>query len=270
MRRDNMSDELVLMEKRGLIATLILNRPEKRNSLNPTMLLKLTEYLNDLSKNDDIRTVVIRGAGDKSFSSGYDITEIPTNIPEELQEALKRKNPLEIGLEAIENYPYPVIAMIDGHAYGGGCEMAITCDIRIASDVSKMGVPPSRIGLIYQPSGMQRFINVIGLANTKELYFTGRFYAIERAKEMGLVNYVVPQSELHSFTYDLAEEIATNAPLSLKGHKHIFRQLYHYQGIRKEDQPEIEKMIFDAFNSEDIKEGATAFFQKRKAQFKGR
>jgi enoyl-CoA hydratase len=265
-----MSDELVLMEKKGLIATLILNRPEKRNSLNPTMLLKVAEYLNDLSKGDDIRTVVIRGAGDKSFSSGYDISEIPTDIPEELAEDLKKKNPQEIGLGAIEKFPYPVIAMIDGYAYGAGCEMAITCDIRIASDTSKMGIPPSRMGLVYHPMGIQKFINVIGLANTKEIFFTGRFYAIEQAREMGMVNYVVPKSELHSFTYDMAQEIATNAPLSLKGHKHIFNKLLHYQGVGKENQPEIEKMIIDAFNSDDLKEGATAFFQKRKAEFKGR
>ena len=265
-----MSDELILIEKKGLIATLILNRPEKRNSLNPRMLLKIAELLGELSKGDDIRTVVIRGAGDKSFSSGYDISEIPTDIPEDLAEDLKKRNPLEIGLGAIEKFPYPVIAMIDGYAYGAGCEMAITCDIRVASDTSRMGIPPSRIGLVYHPMGIQKFINVIGLANTKEIFFTGRFYEIMRAQEMGMVNYVVPKSELHSFTYDLAEEIAGNAPLSLKGHKHIFNKLLHYQSIEKEDQPEIEKMIIDAFNSDDLKEGATAFFEKRKASFKGR
>lgn len=265
-----MADDLILIEKKGHIATLVLNRPEKRNSLNPTMLLKIAELLGELSKGDDIRTVVIRGAGDKSFSSGYDISEIPTDIPEDLAKELRKKNPQEIGLGAIEKFPYPVIAMIDGYAYGAGCEMAITCDIRIASDTSKMGIPPSRMGLVYHPMGIQKFINVIGLANTKEIFFTGRFYEIEQAKEMGMVNYVVPKSELHSFTYDLAEEIANNAPLSLKGHKHIFNKLLHYQGVGKENRAEIEKMIIDAFNSDDLKEGAAAFFEKRKASFKGR
>ena len=113
-----MSGNVVFMEKKGLVATLVLNRPEKRNSLNPEMLLKIAEYMNALSKDGDIKTVVIRGEGGKAFSSGYDITEIPTDIPDELAEELKQKNPLEIGTSAIEQYPYPVIAMIDGYALG--------------------------------------------------------------------------------------------------------------------------------------------------------
>ncbi len=265
-----MAEDVVLMEKKELITTIILNRPEKRNSLNPTMLLKMAEYFRELSKTDEIRTVVIRGAGEKSFSSGYDISEIPTDIPDDIVEELKEKNPLEIGLGSIENYPYPVIAMIDGYCYGGGCELAMTCDLRIASDVSKMGIPPSRLGLVYHPAGIQKFINVMGLAYAKEVFYTGRFYDIERAKEMGMVNYVVPRAELNQFTYALAKEIATNAPLSLKGHKYIFNKLQHYQGIHPEDVPEVERKILESLNSDDLKEGAVAFFQKRKAEFKGR
>ncbi|MCD6571169.1 MAG: enoyl-CoA hydratase/isomerase family protein [Deltaproteobacteria bacterium] len=265
-----MSGNVVLVDKKGFVATLVLNRPERKNSLNPAMLLKIAEYLNEFSRDDNIRAVVIRGEGGKAFSSGYDITEIPKDIPDELVEELKGKNPLEIGLDAIESYPYPVIAMIDGYALGAGCELAVTCDIRVAADTSKMGVPPSRLGVVYHPSGIQKFINVIGLANAKEVFFTGRYYDIEKAKEMGMVNYVVPKAEIYSFTYNLAEEIAGNAPLSLKSHKYIFNKLLHYQGVREEDQGEIEKMIIDAFNSDDLKEGAAAFFQKRKPVFKGR
>ncbi len=265
-----MSNEVVLTEKKGFIATLILNRPEKRNSLTPEMLFKIAEYMNGFSRDDDIRTVVIRGEGGRAFSAGYDITQIPTDIPDELAEELKDKNPLEIGLAAIERYPYPVIAMIDGYALGAGCELAMTCDIRIASDSSRMGIPVARLGVVYHPAGVQKFINVIGLANTKEVFFTGRFYNIERAKEMGMVNYVVSKAEIHSFTYSLAEEIAFNAPLSLKAHKQIFKKILHYQSVKEEDQNKIEKMIADAFNSEDLKEGTVAFIEKRKPKFQGR
>ena len=265
-----MSGNVVFMEKKGLVATLVLNRPEKRNSLNPEMLLKIAEYMNALSKDDDIRTVVVRGEGGKAFSSGYDIREIPTDISDELAEELKGKNPFEIGIGAIERYPYPVIAMIDGYALGAGCDVAMTCDIRVASDTSRMGIPVARLGVVYQPSGVQKFVNTMGIANAKEVFFTGRYYDMERAKEMGMVNYVVPKAEIHSFTYNLAEEIASNAPLSLKGHKHIFKKLLHYQSVCEEDQNEIEKMIKDAFNSEDLKEGSVAFFEKRKPSFKGK
>lgn len=265
-----MSDDVLFMEKNGFVATITLNRPEKRNSLNPAMLLKMAERFHDLALTDDIRVVVIRGEGGKSFSSGYDIAELPTDIPVELAEELTEKNPLQIGLGAIEQYPYPVIAMIDGYAFGAGCELAITCDIRIASDTSKMGVPPSRLGLVYPPEGIQRFINVMGYTHAKEAFLTGRYYDIAQAREMGMVNYVVPKAELHAFTYDLAEELANNAPLAMKGHKHIFNTLLHHQGIRPEDRDEIDNILLESLNSEDLKEGATAFLEKRKAEFKGK
>jgi enoyl-CoA hydratase/carnithine racemase len=264
------SEQYVRMEKQGFIATVVLDRPEMKNSLNIGMLIRIAQYMDELSATDDIRTVVIRGEGGEAFSSGYNISEISKDITQEYVEALKGKNPLDIGLSAIERYPYPVIAMIDGYALGAGCELAMTCDIRVASEGSRIGIPPSRLGVIYHPSGVQKFINIMGLANTQEALYTGRYYGMERAKEMGMVNYVVPKDDLQAFTYKLAEEIAGNAPLSLKGHKQIFRKILHYQGLRQEDRPEIERMIAEAFKSEDLKDGALAFFQKRKPVFKGR
>lgn len=265
-----MSNETILLEKKGFVSTLVLNRPEKRNSLTSEMLLRIAQHFKELARDEDIRTVVIRGEGGKAFSAGYDIGEIPKDVTEELAEELREKNPLEVGFNAIERYPYPVIAMIDGYALGAGCEMAMACDIRVASDTSKMGIPPSRLGLVYHPSGLQRFINVIGIARAKEVLFTGKYYDIMMAKDMGMVNYVVPKSDIVSFTYDLAEEIAGNAPLSLKGHKFMFSKLLHYQGLRNEDQREIQRMITASLNSEDLKEGAIAFFEKRKPNFKGK
>lgn len=265
-----MSDNAVILEKKEFIATLIINRPDVKNSLNPVILLQIAEYFKDLSKTDEIRTVVIRGEGGKAFSSGYNIAEIPKDIEDGFFEELKGKNPLDICFNAIEEYPYPVIAMIDGYALGAGCELAMSCDIRVASEGSRIGIPPSRLGLVYHPHGIQKLINIMGLANAKEAFYTGRYYDAKRAKEMGMVNYVVSRDELGVFTYALAEEISRNAPLSLKGHKFIFNKLLHYQGIGEENRPVIEKMIQNAFNSDDLKEGAAAFFQKRKASFKGR
>ena len=148
-----MSDDLLIVEKKDAVATLTINRPEVRNSLNPALLFKIADCLGDLAQTDEIRTVVIRGEGGKAFSSGYDMSEIPKDI-----KSLNEKSPVEIGFEAIEDYPYPVISMIDGFAIGAGCELAMTCDIRIASERSKLGMPPSRLGVIYHPHGIQKFI----------------------------------------------------------------------------------------------------------------
>jgi enoyl-CoA hydratase/carnithine racemase len=258
-----MSD--LILEKKDMVATMILNRPAVRNSLNPELLFKIAECFQDLAGMDDIRTVVIRGEGGKAFSSGYDLSGLPKEV-----KALKEKNPLDIGFDAIEQYPYPVLAMIDGFALGAGCELAMTCDIRIASEKSKMGIPPSRLGVVYHPKGVQKFINVMGMANAMEAFYTGRYYDAKRAREMGMINYVVPDQELQEFTYALAEEISRNAPLALKGQKYVFRMLRHYQQVREEDRPEIERRIIEAFNSMDIAEGGLAFLEKRKPQFKGR
>ena len=189
-----MSNDILILDKKEMVATLIINRPEVRNSLSPELLFTLAETLTALAKEDEIRTVVIRGEGGKAFSSGYDLTKPPKNLP-----GLSEKSPLDIGFEAIELYPYPVIAMIDGFALGAGCELAMTCDIRIASEKSKIGIVPSRLGVIYSPQGIQKFINVMGMSNALEAFYIGRSYDAKTAKDMGMVNHVVPADELIFF-----------------------------------------------------------------------
>ena len=217
-----------------------------------------------------VRTVVIRGSGEKAFSSGYDIKAIPTKSTPEAQEEMKGQNPLDLAMESVVNYPYPVIAMLNGYAYGAGCELAVTCDIRIGADDISMGMPPAKLGVVYRPIALQRFINVIGLPGTKEIFFTGRFYDAPLLKEIGLVDYMVPRAEHESFTYSLAEEIAANAPLSLKGTKRILNLIAGSVKLDDEDMKEAEGLISKAFNSEDLKEAQTAFFEKRKPTFKGK
>lgn len=264
-----MEEKLLLIEKQGKVCTIILNRPERRNALSPLLLFQFAEALARLKEEGEVLCLVIRGAGDKAFTSGYDISDIPTNLPPEMAEAFKSKNPLQTGLEAIINFPYPVIAMINSHAFGAGCDLAVTCDLRIAAESAQMGIPPAKLGIIYQPDGIMRLINVVGLANAKEIFLAGRSFGALKAKEMGLVHYVLPPDQLAPFTYELAQEIAGNAPLSLKGMKMIFNRAVKYQRLDPEDAREIESLRVQAFNSEDLKEGQRAFKEKRKPLFKG-
>jgi len=265
-----MEQNLLLTEKRNRIFRIIFNRPERRNALSPLLLYQLSEMLGQLKKEDEIRCVVFRGAGDKAFSSGYDITAIPTGVSPEVMEILKKKNPLQMALAAVRDFPYPVLAMVNGMAFGAGCELAVTCDIRIAADTARLGMPPVKLGLVYMPAGIMRFVDIVGLANAKEIFFTGRYFPSSRAKEMGLIHYVLPAEQLASFTEEMAQEISGNAPLSLKGMKTIFNAYLKYHKIDPEDMKEIERLVAQSFNSEDLKEGQKAFLEKRKPVFKGR
>jgi len=265
-----MESNLLLIEKQERVSLIRFNRPERRNALSPLLLYQLSEMLAQLKKEDEVRCLVVRGAGDKAFSSGYDIAAIPTDVSPEVLQELRRKNPLETALQAIRDFPYPIIAMINGMAFGAGCELAVTCDIRIAANSARLGMPPAKLGMVYMPAGIMRFVNAVGLANAKEIFFTGRYFPASRAKEMGLVQYVLPDDQLLSFTEEMAQEISGNAPLSLKGMKRIFQVCLKHQKIDPEDQKEIEMLVAQALNSEDLKEGQKAFLEKRKPIFKGR
>lgn len=265
-----MEPNLLLIEKKERIATIAFNRPEKRNALSPLLLFQFADKLKQLKEEGEIRCLVIRGAGDKAFSSGYNISDIPANLTPEEAAAFTAQNPLQTALRAIPDFPYPVIAMVNGHAFGAGCELAITCDIRIAAEGARLSMPPAKLGVVYHWRGIMNFINIVGLAHAKEMFFTGRAYEASRAKEMGLVHYVVPFDQLESLTYQMAQEISENAPLSLAGLKKIFNQCLQYQKLSGEDEQEAEILRQQAFNSEDLKEGQQAFQERRKPIFKGR
>lgn len=265
-----MSADILLVEKKDRVATLIFNRPEKRNSLSLDLLIKIYQTLKNFSQEDEIRAVVLRGVGDKAFSSGYDIAAIPTEVSTEAQEDLKRESPLDLAFHSVINFPYPVIAMLNGYAYGAGCEMAVCCDLCIGADDIRMGMPPAKLGLVYSVAGLRRFAQEVGFSKAREIFFTGRYYSAQKAKELGLVDYLVPRAELESFTYEMAQEIAGNAPLAVKGMKRILNLLMKSFTLSEQDYQEANKIIAQAFNSADLKEAQTAFLQKRKPEFKGR
>jgi enoyl-CoA hydratase/carnithine racemase len=268
-----MEDEVLLVRKEERVCTLVLNRPEKRNNLTNELLVELYQKMLELSRDDTIRTIVIRGGGDRAFCSGYDISSLPAGNTSEVRRITKVRHPFslfEIAMQSIMNYPYPVIAMLNGYAFGGGCDLAVSCDIRIGADDIRMGMTPAKLGMIYAPEGLKRFIKTIGLSKTKELFFTGRTYDARRAKEMGLVDYLVPRAELESFTYNLAEEIAGNAPLSLKGLKRIINLASRSDKMAEKDLRETEEIVTQVLESDDLREGRAAFLEKRKPEFRGR
>lgn len=260
----------LLIEKEGRVCTIAINRPEKKNALSPILLLELTDFLNRLKEEDEIRCVVIRGSGERVFSSGYDISDLPINVTPEVSDAAKGDTPLDNCMKTVSEFPYPVIAMINGLAYGAGCELGVTCDIRISADDARFCMPPAKLGIVYRWRGVLKFIDVIGPGYAKEMFFSGRSYEAQRAKEMGLVNYVLPRDQLSSFVYGMAQDISENAPLSLKAVKIIFNRFHHEHRFRSEDAHEIETLRYQAFRSEDIREGEQAFREKRKPVFRGR
>ena len=265
-----MNNELLLTERDKNVCTLVLNRPEKKNSLSPELVESLLDELERLAADDTARAVVIRGYGDQAFCSGYDIRSLPTKLSDDVHEKLKTLSPVETLFNSIVNFPFPVIAMINGVAFGAGCELSVCCDIRVGAEPIRMGMPPVFVGLAYPWSGLQRFMRVLGLQNTREIFYTGRTYEGKRLKELGLVDYLLPAKGLEAFTYQMAAEIAANAPLAVKGTKRILNLLLNSSQPPEPSQKEAESITEAAFLSEDLKEGRLAFLEKRKPDFEGK
>ncbi len=256
----------LIVEENGPVCKLIINRPEKRNLVTPEMLLGLDSELKRLKEEGRVRCVIIRGAGDKAFSSGYDISAIRED---DMIKNHEGDNPLPIAVKSIENFPYPVIAMINGHAFGAGLEIAATCDFRISVDNCLFGMPPAKLGVVYSYRGVRRFLNLIGPGYTKELFLAGRPINSGRALKMGLINFAVPAHELEKFTREIVDEITENAPLSLKALKEMANVWERSLPISGEDEELLKRLTLDVQNSEDYKEGQRAFAEKRKPVFKG-
>jgi enoyl-CoA hydratase/carnithine racemase len=265
-----MKDEL-LVEKKEWVCTLTLNRPDSNNGLTAELMQRLTEEMNAINKDPDTRVVILRGGGDKVFSTGIDLSGemAKGKAPEDLPSDIDVYTPIiRDMMNSIADCRCPVIAMIYGDAFAGACDLAVSCDLRVVTDTSRFSMHPVRVGTTYMFDGIQRFINLVGMGYTKELFLTASPVSAKRALEMGLVNYVVPAKELLSTTEALAKNIAELAPLAVSGTKEIITKLLRYQQTPDEKQKAELNAIADiARHSEDIKEAIKAISEGRKPNF---
>jgi enoyl-CoA hydratase/carnithine racemase len=268
-----MAGEVLVDEPADGVVRLTISHPEKRNALDQPILDRLAELLGTL----DARCVVITGT-EGMFSSGYDIGDLSTDFVGGASsdvfavEAEKLvAHPYSVAIQALEAYPYATVAALSGHTIGGGLEIALSCDMRVAHDGILLGMPPAKLGLVYSHTGLRKFLDAIGEPHTRELFLLGRNVDAATALRWGLVNRVVPESQLEDVTLELAEELAANAPLSVSGNKRVLRELLRSGGALDADvERELIALRQACFASDDLREGVRAFAEKRPARWRGR
>lgn len=255
----------VLLEKREGVAVVTINRPKALNALNTETLKELDMVVSDVEADDAVKVVIITGAGDRAFVAGADISEMRDKNGAEGREFGRLGAAVFRHIELIEK---PVIAAVNGYALGGGCELAMACDIRLASDTAKFGQPEVNLGITPGFSGTQRLPRLVGPGIAKELIYTGNMIDAAEAMRIGLVNHVYPSGELMEKAMEMAKHIATRAPLAVKLGKAAINR-----GIETDIETGIayEAEVFGlCFSTKDQKEGMTAFLEKRKPVFEGK
>jgi enoyl-CoA hydratase/carnithine racemase len=257
--------KLRLDEPAPHVIRITIDNPEKRNALDHDILDAFADVLPRL----EARCLLLTAAG-KVFSAGYDIGALPKDDFARAAEAIVA-HPFTAAIEALDAYPFPVLAALNGHAIGGGLELALSSDLRVCSADARLGMPPARLGLIYSHTGLRKFIDALGAPRTRELFFTARNVGAEEALRWGLVGEVHPAADVAARGVELAAEIAANAPLSLVGNKRVIRALLDAEGALDPAVEEELVALRDAcFGSEDFYEGVRAFAEKRAPRWQGR
>lgn len=257
--------ETVKVEREESVLWIILNRPHRLNAFNDVLIEELADALETAEKDPSVRCVVITGEGDRAFSAGADITMFPKATPVKAEE-FSRMGQMVFG--KIEEMSKPVIAAINGFALGGGLELALACDFRIAAEHAELGSPEINLGLIPGWGGTQRLVRIVGLAKAKEMVMLGTRLKAEEALKVGLVHKVVHYEKLRDETRDLAKKLSEGPPVALKYAKYALNfgtQVPLEAGLRIESG-----LMALTFSTEDLKEGVEAFMSRRKAEFKGK
>ena len=247
------------------VARLTISNPGRRGALDHPILDALASTVPRL----DARCVILTGEGD-TFSAGYDLSGLPDGILAEEADRLVA-HPFAAAIDAVDQYEYPTLAALNGHAIGGGLELALACDLRIAAGTVGLGMPPAKLGLIYSHTGIQKFLDTIGAARTRELFLVGRRVDARTARAWGLVNVVAERDRLADEALELAVEIAANAPIAQRGNKRVIRDLLASRGQLEPDiEHELLELRRSSLSSEDFGEAVKAFAHKRRPEWKDR
>ena len=258
------SFETLLIDVADHVATITVNRPDKRNALNATVRGEMIKALDQFSSDDSVRVIVITGAGDKAFIAGADINEFAERTPVEQRAVMAERRIFD----EIAGFAKPVIAMINGFALGGGCEVALACDVRVAARSAKLGQPEIKLAIIPGGGGTQRLPRMVGLGTAMRLVLTGELIGGEEAARLGLVDVLTEDADLRTRTYEIAKAMAAHSPLALRLAKAAIRaaeEMPLAAGLGYERE-----LFITAFGSSDKREGVAAFLEKRAATFEGR
>ncbi len=267
MSSNSAGGQLLVDAPAPYVARLTISNPDKRGALDQTILDGLATAMAEL----DARCVIITGEG-HTFSAGYDIGDLggwgQDGFAGEAEKLVA--HPFAAAIDAVDSYPYPTVAALNGHAIGGGLELALSCDLRVAAEPIKLGMPPAKLGLVYSHTGIRKFIDAIGAPRTRELFLVGGRVDAATALTWGLVNSVHPAESVADAALALATEIAGNAPLAQRGNKHVIRSMLDGEALLP---PEVERELLAlrhaSFRSDDFREGVRAFAEKRAPDWKG-
>jgi len=257
--------ERIVARKEGALGWLVINNPERRNAVSLEMWQAIPQVLSQFEADAQVRVVVLTGAGDKAFASGADISQFEKHRA--TAEGVQQYEQVgDAAMRRLRELDKPTVAMIRGYCLGGGLNIAAQCDLRIAADDARFGIPAARMGLGYRPGAMKTLVDLVGAANTREIMITARQFSAVEAKQMGLVHHVVAVSELEGFTRQFCGDIAANAPLTIRTAKRVIREVTRSDY----DAAACRAWVKECFDSEDYAEGRRAFMEKRKPVFKGR
>jgi len=262
-----MADHDLQVSTGNYVSVLTINRPHKRNALTYELLRTLKGTMESLADDQGTRVVVLRGAGDRSFSSGMDLNSILEDVKGRPASPLDHEL-IHAAMQAVEVHPNPVIAMINGDALAGGCELALHCDFRLMADTARIGMPIVKRGLMVPFPLIRKLVQVAGPFAAAEILIRGAPLSAARARETGLVNRVLPQAQLESETMALAGELAANAPLAVRALKEGVRKASLLEADRHAEH--MQTLLLQVMTSEDAREGLQAFLEKRPPEYRGR